>query len=266
MSRKLILIFVALILSLTVFGETITYDGNVAGKYAVIMELSFNTDGSVSGKYAYESTLNKLGANSKDAYLYLNPKNSTIKGFKICNVNGKVEEDWYDISFGHGRKSMTATITNAKGKVFHVSLKATNRKFTSVTSGNLDLLTKLCQYNYNAAYKFVTSDNGFKFVKRFDYYYNGFVGDPDYYEGTYSQYSNGSISVYLCERKNEAQVWINTEKGFNGITSQLKAKGYRCTNYNEGARGSEWVYSNGVNTYEFWSGGGAFSGYQVSLR
>lgn len=250
------------------FGETIRYTGTVAEKYPIIMELSFGSGAEVSGKYAYESTLQKLGAESNSAYLYIDTERSSTNSFLIKDINGKFAEDWYNIRFSKDRQSLTATIKNANGKIFEVSLTSTSKGFSDVKqdASLLKSLTKLCQMNYKAAYKYVTTGNSFKFVKRFDYYYNGFVGNPDYYEGQYVQYSNGAISVYFCELKKDVQVWLNNSTAFKKFTSELKSNGYRCTDYGEGARGNSWDYTNGINNFSIWTGGGSFEGYNVSLQ
>lgn len=268
MSRTLIFLFIVLFVSINIYCETIKYSGIIAGKYPIIMELTFNNDGSVSGKFAYESTLRKLGAISNGAYLYVDTTCSSTRSMVIREANGKFAEDWYNINFSGNKQSFTTTVKNSKGNVFNATLKASGKNFTSVSNKSdiLKTISRLSELNYNAAYKYVTTGNSFKFVKRFDYYYNGFLGNPDYYEGQYVQYSNGAISVYFCELKKDVQVWLNNSTAFKKFTSELKSNGYRCTDYGEGARGNSWDYTNGINNFSIWTGGGSFEGYNVSLQ
>ena len=117
--------------------------------------------------------------------------------------------------------------------------------------------------------KLLNNTTGFKlkYVETIEKYYNNFVGDPSYYEGSVRHYRGDGISVYLNDNKNECDVYIDNQAGFKKFVSQIKRMGYKydAKESGEGARGEAWVYTKGKNSICIWCGGGAFPGYSVSI-
>ncbi|MCC8114951.1 MAG: hypothetical protein LIP03_13375 [Bacteroidales bacterium] len=112
------------------------------------------------------------------------------------------------------------------------------------------------------------SGHDYELVSVQDYYYNNFVGDSDYYEGQYARYSNGEISVYFKIDSDSFSIWLDTDEAFIKATTWLQREGYAYDSENsgEGARGQDWIYKKGNSLVSFWSGGGWFEGYNITIK
>lgn len=266
MTIKMLSLAVMMISALDVFAYQFTLEGTVGGKYPIVIEVDRNSNGAIYGRYAYLSTLNKLGRYNSSSWLYIKPDGDSNQMYIITDVNGKVEEHW-DIAMTrkNGINILEGSLVTAKSKWFTVEAKSVS---PNQSSDLLQIITKLCPMSYSQALNYVKS-NGFTHVKTFKKYYHDFNDDPSFYLGKFSQYTNGQISVYFnTDNQSEFSVWIESDKDYESLVDELKKLGYGIDEEESGvgAVGSDFVYKKGSSVISFWTGGGMFAGYSVTVN
>lgn len=105
---------------LLVAAKSYRLEGKIGDKYPIVIELEETERGLFSGKYAYTSTLKRDG-DVRCSWLTIKPaSDAPYYQWVIRDCNGKVVENWYDVSFSDG-KYLSARMTNSRGKTYDVA-------------------------------------------------------------------------------------------------------------------------------------------------
>lgn len=117
--KRIAFIVTFAVISLLAAAKSYKLEGMIGGKYPIVIELEEEGDGLFSGRYAYKSTLRKKGQ-GECSWLDINPGyENPLTQWTVCDCQANPIETWSNVRFT-GRKRLTATMKNVKGKTYAV--------------------------------------------------------------------------------------------------------------------------------------------------